>query len=159
MKWSEISARAGRNEYPELLAMAVLMHDTLTDSAEIAIGIHLAWSSAEFPERYLDRGIWLMLFRRVGFIEDDRVAKRPDTPVIVYRGAIPANRFGMSWTDDRERAEWFARRFDALGANGRLYTLTVPSRKLLARVTVRNESEWVVDTTEITQRIRLADRE
>ena len=44
----------------------------------------------------------------------------------------------MSWTADRDRAEWFQHRFDLLGTVGRLWTITVGPDRLLAHYHVQH---------------------
>ena len=57
----------------------------------------------------------------------------------------------MSWTADRDRAEWFQHRFDHPGTVGRLWTITVGPDRLLAHYHVqhRKEDEYVIDSTGI----------
>lgn len=156
--WDELSARAGRNDLPYILAMAVLGHGTLTDLKEIAIGIQNAWTLAEWPEQAIDRDIWLTLFQTSGFLFNELSITPPSHPINLYRGAVPKYRIGMSWTDDLERAEWFAHRFDGMRGtiSGRVYTVTAPHEAILAHFTeARGENEWVLDANRVARRIRL----
>jgi hypothetical protein len=67
----------------------------------------------------------------------------------LWRGGI--RRCGMSWTADRDRAEWFQHLFDHLGTVGRLWTITVGPDRLLAHYHAqhRKEDEYVIDSTGI----------
>lgn len=105
--------RWGRNEGPGMLWDA--WPDRLAPGA-LAGSIADVWSGAEFPELFLrPRWAWLMLFRAAGFTVDGQPAARPAEPMRLYRGAPPRRARRMSWTTDRDKAEWFARRFEFLG--------------------------------------------
>lgn len=151
--WSEVSARLGRNDLPEALAMNVLVYGTLTDSDEIAKGIAHAWTSAEWPGRYMEGQMWKMLWEyavEIGeeFLNDDGERVSTDTlPVTItlYRGCTPDYRAGMSWTTDRKRAEWFANRLAVAVGEGTVYQLEAPAEWVLARFDGRGEAEYVLD--------------
>lgn len=70
-------------------------------------------------------------------------------PITVWRGHSQYNAEGWSWTVDRERAEWFARRLlhgdkAPLISKGR-----VRRRDVLAYLTGRGEAEIVVDPADV----------
>src|SRR5512132_1526866 len=70
-------------------------------------------------------------------------AALPD-PVPVFRGySHDDGELGLSWTTDRERAEWFARRFAALTGPPRLAVGTIPKSKVIAYLLERQESEVI----------------
>lgn len=72
--------------------------------------------------------------------ERDVLAKLPDT-VQIYRGYVHRkSRLGLSWTLDRERAKWFARRYSR---DGVVVSGTVPKSNVLAYFDRRGESEIV----------------
>lgn len=54
----------------------------------------------------------------------------------------------LSWTLDRETAEWFAHRF---GEEGTVYEAQIPKKYILAFFNGRNESEVVVDPKHLEQ--------
>jgi hypothetical protein len=63
--------------------------------------------------------------------------------VEVYRGAKHKHRRGFSWTLSREKAEWFAQRFDMRGAV--LLSRTIaPARDALALLLGRGEDELLL---------------
>src|SRR5437660_6332003 len=65
----------------------------------------------------------------------------PET-VTVYRGTMrPGRRIGISWTTDKAKAEWFARRFAFGEMRPVLFTGRVRKSKIIACFTGRNESE------------------
>jgi hypothetical protein len=57
----------------------------------------------------LPRAVWLLWFRLASY-------PRANGPHIVYRAARPRYARGMSWTSDRDKAEWFARRWATMSA-------------------------------------------
>lgn len=142
--WAEVEHGHGRNELPWLLEA----YAHRLDLDELAKGIECAWTAAEFPMSWIKRDGWRQLFERVGFLEDIRRAERPAEPMTLFRGSVKAKRFGWSWTDDVEQAEWFAERWRQGGHDGRVWTVTVPPEAILAHFpTSRNESEWVIIPT------------
>ena len=68
-----------------------------------------------------------------------------DDVVTVYRGVTSMNAKNikaLSWTLDRDTAEWFAYRF---GENGTVYEAQIQKKYIYALFTGRNESEVIVD--------------
>ena len=62
--------------------------------------------------------------------------------VTIYRGVdVGGNPDGLSWTLDKERAEWFARRFHGYGT---LLTYTIQKVAIMAVLLGRGESEVIV---------------
>ncbi len=73
-----------------------------------------------------------------------------DDPLTVYRGvtAYNADRVrALSWTLDRQTAEWFARRF---GEDGTVYKAKIAKEHIYALFNGRNESEVIVDPEYLT---------
>lgn len=80
-----------------------------------------------------------------------RKLRRTKHPLLIYRGyatdgATDEAHMGMSWTLNRVRADWFARRF--AGQEGREHAMTalgiVDPEKVIAYFGARNEEEVVV---------------
>lgn len=72
-----------------------------------------------------------------------------DDSVTVYRGVTPYNAKNvkaLSWTTDKEKAEWFAHRF---GENGTVYKAQINKQNILAFFTGRNESEIVLNPNKL----------
>lgn len=69
----------------------------------------------------------------------------------VYRGFIGKRGMGLSWTTDRAKAEWFARRFAALTHLGqpRLMEGKAKKQDVLAYFNGRKEKEVVIDPAKI----------
>ena len=76
--------------------------------------------------------------------------------ITVYRGVTTYNAKNikaLSWTLDREKAEWFAHRFDE---DGTVYEAEIDKKYILAVFNGRNESEVVVDPKGL-QNIRISE--
>ena len=68
-----------------------------------------------------------------------------DDTVTIYRGVTSHNQTNikaLSWTLDRDKAEWFAHRF---GENGTVYEAQIDKENILALFNGRNEAEVIVD--------------
>lgn len=100
-----------------------------------------AWADTEMPTDNLEDPAYL--WRELGFATDDPEgwAALPDT-LTVWRGGPTG---GISWTLDRERAEWFAQRFTAGGGKRPLWQTTVPKAVALGYVNQRHEREVILD--------------
>lgn len=61
--------------------------------------------------------------------------------VTVYRGHNGVNKDGLSYTLDKSRAEWFAKRFSK---NGKVRKRLIPKERILAYLDGRSESEVIV---------------
>jgi hypothetical protein len=116
-----------------------------------------AWSGSEWPEPLGQRS-WVRLFRHAGFVAETKEGGRwpdgvplpwgtagpPMAPLTIYRGVSPGARIkGMSWTLDRERAGWFAKRLEVLYGPGTVYVADVAPTGVLAYFA--KEQEVVVD--------------
>ncbi len=82
--------------------------------------------------------------------ESKALAALPDE-IEVWRGVgCRAAVEGMSWTVDRDRGVWFARRFAAMeGRRAILVRGTVPRNAVLAHLRGRGESEIVADPDDV----------
>ncbi|MDP9471923.1 MAG: hypothetical protein M3Q71_14880, partial [Chloroflexota bacterium] len=97
-------------------------------------------------------GTVVSLFRAAGFVTDSPGTEPPTGPLTIYRGVSSLwgergeriTRRGVSWTEDRERAVWFARRFSFNGP-GTLLTAEVFPEHVLGIFHGRGEVEIVVD--------------
>lgn len=121
------------------------------------------WTNSENIWQNLDG--WLSVwsyeapFRDHAMEEDDRaaLASLPDA-IQVWRGVShPDAAEGMSWSTDKAKAEWFARRFAAMEGRGALLASgTVRKADVLAYFSDRSESEIVVDPSDITDKTVVA---
>ena len=72
----------------------------------------------------------------------------------LYRGVgISRKQYGLSWTTNLEKAEWFAHRFDREGQYGYVQKAIVSKKDMLACFQSREEEEVVVDTFKIKKMI------
>jgi hypothetical protein len=154
--WSELSARAGRNDMPGIMVDAFVAGQLEKD--ELAKAIADSWVMAEWPARQMTPESWIFLIDQVldensyltdeGLILSKAAMKMPET-LTLWRGCWPEFAEGLSWTLDRERAEWFAHRFDfgEHEGKGTLYEITIPYELVLAQFNGRNEDEYVIDST------------
>lgn len=111
-----------------------------------------AWVLEECPnqDRNVSKKELLALFRSIPpeylMNDGERMAYQAmEDPVTVYRGVTAYNAKNiraLSWTLNRDTAEWFAHRF---GEEGTVYEAQVGKEHILALFTGRNESEVIVD--------------
>lgn len=120
-----------------------------------------AWIRSEQPNHdpNLPQSRLLAMFRAAdpAILMDDEERKLLDTledTVTVYRGVHSAKSNGvnaMSWTLDKDTADWFAGRY---GRQGCVYEAKIQKEHIYALFLGRNESEVIVDPkylTDITQ--------
>lgn len=73
------------------------------------------------------------------------VYKELPEKLVIYRGvAVNRNPYGLSWTIDYDKAEWFAHRFDT-DEKGYILKTTISKENVLAYFDSRGESEIVVN--------------
>jgi hypothetical protein len=139
--WDSLCHTMGRNERPDLLQFVW----TQLPQDQLIKAVGDAWAMCEFPEKRLPRREWLPMFRAAGYHDEEEPATPPDS-ITLWRGGTRKTR--MSWTADREQAEWFQHRFDHVKP-GKLWTVTVGPDRLLAhyRKKHRGENEYVIDPT------------
>lgn len=143
-----VLTHAGRNAGPRMLY--VLDHLGGIAPGEYLDIVPWVWSLAEFPGQAMSNSQWLALWGKAGFTIDGEIAPRPKQPLRLWRGAPRSHRRGMSWTDDRARAQWFAD--NRMDRDNRVWTALVEPRRLLARIheVGRGENEWVINTRALT---------
>lgn len=142
--FSQACCALDRNEGPALLFD--LYHAGAIDIGYYPSVVADVWSMAEFPERHFEMpDTWRDLFEAAGYTHDGQPAPRPTAPVTVYRGCDHERRFGMAWTDDLERAQWFADRNLGKGT-GQVYVHRAVPSELLAFIDAsnRHEREYVL---------------
>jgi hypothetical protein len=95
-----------------------------------------------------NKPIWLYLFlleipNREYFmsLEDRAAFNNLPNEIIVYRGYDENNKSGYSYTLDRKKAEWFARRFDK---NGKVLKRKVKKEDIFAYTNQRGENEVII---------------
>ena len=98
----------------------------------------------------LDVETWRRLFLAAPFTIDSRLVRSRRRRRRLFRGAIGANREGLSWTTNRNIAWYFARHRQAGGQRGQVWTAWVPAQRFLARLS--DEDEFVVDARGLPMR-------
>lgn len=103
---------------------------------------------------HADRETALLLFRTANprfIMNADDLAVFDALPerLRIYRGCSveehAAGVYGLSWTDSRAVAEFFAWRFDAADRGRVVVSCEIPGREALAFLNVRNEREIIAD--------------
>lgn len=140
--------RCGRNKAPGILVDAILTDAAPEDG--LALLVAEAWTMAEYPTRHEEPFVWISLFKRIGYCNAaGQSIDRPKKPITVWRGASLQEEltrdYGMSWTTDRNKAQWFAKRFNCNETY--VYRAEAHPEALLAdyRDSERNESEIIVN--------------
>jgi hypothetical protein len=107
------------------------------------------WTDSENIWQNLDG--WREVFEITGHGVDPAVTELPRGELTIYRGAQEGvnEEDGFSWTLDRERAEWFARRFKNPEQTPVLVTAKVHRDFVIWHLTGRGEDEIVVDPDNI----------
>lgn len=123
------------------------------DVPEYAELVAAVWTDSENIHQNLD--VWEELFEglnteeaRPHLMDAEELAVFEGLPewITIYRGCIvDLNENGLSWTLDRDRAAWFARRFvSSHGGAPEVRVATVHKSYVLAYFAGRNEEEIVV---------------
>lgn len=139
------------------MPLALVTHFNDMSREEQAKGIEETWTLAEFPARLITPEDWYFMFDHVleeqGFhLGDDGIIASNDVfpeTLTLWRGALPEFREGMSWTDDKEQALWFAHRLDHGDNIGKLYEITVGREIIIGRFNARRENEFVIHADEL----------
>lgn len=121
---------------------------------DTALFLSQAWIIAEAPnsDPNLTKRELLALFRSVDpqkLMDEEEygVFRGLDDVVTVYRGVTSYNAKNvkaLSWTLDRDTAEWFANRY---GEQGTVYEAQIEKEHICAVFQGRNEAEVIVDPT------------
>ncbi len=128
--------------------MTIVSEHGVTDGTAVWPLISDVWADSEniFQNFTAWRELWSLPLpqRELTMTDDERaaLAALPDT-IPVYRGVRHRKAVkGLSWTTDRAKAQWFAKRFS--GGRSRLASGVVKKSDVLAHLLGRNESEIVV---------------
>jgi hypothetical protein len=145
LTWAEASARLGRNDMP----YALVVNWWEMPLEEQRKGLHQAWTMAEWPVLHAPQDFWVSLFQQAldeyTYLHDDEVQPTAELPsrMTLWRAATEDRALGMSWTEDKSRAQWFGRR---LGEQPVWEIEVLPEYgECLAHFTGRNEAEWVLN--------------
>ena len=117
-----------------------------------------AWVHSENPNQDTNVSIpmlrkWFRKADRESLMEKDELEYYNNLPdeVAVYRGVSVgrAEKDGLSWTCNRDTAEWFAHRFDRDNAKGYLLQGKVKKEDVFAYFNSRGEDEILCDSSKI----------
>jgi hypothetical protein len=116
------------------------------------------WLDTENLHEYQDEWVDALTANRPGRAQwlmdgnENAVLAGLDDQVTVHRGfRRPGRHLAPSWTLDRARAEWFARRAVDRGTGGYLATVTVPKSSVIVYFAGRNEQEIVLDPGQLPE--------
>ena len=133
---------------------------------DAALFLSYAWTSIEEPNNdpNLNKRSLVAMFRSIApqklmDEEEYELFQSLDNVVTVYRGVTSYNAENveaLSWTLNREVAEWFAHRY---GENGAVYAAQVEKGNIYAVFLGRNEEEVIVDPERLMELIQLPELE
>ena len=112
--------------------------------------VRSVWIDSENVVRHDEEWFWLWNGKRrcksyAMTAEDRKAFKQLPNELTIYRGIREAgNRYGLSWTLDRDKAVWFARR-DGIDAGPVLLTACAKKCDVHALLLGRKESEIIID--------------
>ena len=124
----------------------------ITDQ-ECADMVYSIWT---MQERFHDCGMcktklikFMKLATKSPLLESDINNLSDDDMVTIYRGVRVNSYKGLSWTIDKTKAEWFAKRFGINGEKGYVFTGQIKKKDIIAFFDCRNEEEIVCDYRKI----------
>ncbi len=145
--WHTYYGALGHTNYGSHNALDVWLAEIATLKAEprefFAASFYDAWTTDNVTYRYW----WeLLTLEQDGVLMPlaDQLPLPPPTPTgtwTVYRGASAPDHDGMSWTLNRDKAMWFARRLDGTGF---LMETTIEPFQVLGYTDERQEQEVIL---------------
>ena len=119
-------------DFGQILSSAWISNESPTNDPNISKHRFVRMFKATSPEYLMDAEELLQL-------------QELDDTVTIYRGVTSHNHTNinaLSWTLDRDKAEWFAHRF---GEEGTVYEAQIDKEHILALFNGRNEAEVIID--------------
>lgn len=118
-----------------------------------------AWVTSENPNGDVNVSLetvvkWFKSCNKAILMDEQEYNVYSELPedLIVYRGvAVNRNPYGLSWTIDYSKAEWFAHRFDTENEEGYILKASISKSNVLAYFDSRGESEIVVDVFSLNE--------
>lgn len=130
-----------REEFSRMLADAWTQTENPNQDMNVSLTMAARWFRASDPKYLMS-------------LEERETLQSFKDEITVYRGvAVGRNPKGLSWTDNFEKAKWFAHRFDTAAQRGYIQTATIGRERMLAYFLRRDEYELVVDTKGLTPSI------
>lgn len=141
-------------KYSGQIFLSMSEEDRKRESAE---SLSYIWTDSE--NIWQNLSVWKKLWMSAKVSDSISYAMEPDDKkflsnlfegkdvVTIYRGASERNARGLSWTTDRKKACWFAKRLHKEGIDppASLYEAEVRREDVLATFAYRGESEVLVD--------------
>lgn len=122
-----------KKDFAEFLATAWVSAENPNMDANVKIPTLIQWFRSADKKALMDE-------------EDYKIWESLPDLVTLYRGvSVGRERYGLSWTDNRKKAEWFKGRFEKSDQKGTLLTVTVPKDLCLCYFNSRGEEEVVLD--------------
>lgn len=125
---------------------------------ELAAALRFCWSYQECPN-WTERGRSLLTCKKLFnitrkyFMEPEEQQHYDSLPdkVVIYRGQSHDGKYykALSWTDDLEKATWFANRFKQHGEQGHLFKAEIDKKYIYAFNNERGEAELILDYTKL----------
>lgn len=131
-------------DFAEFLANAWVTEDNPNGDVNVSVRTSISWFKKAKKEYLMDETeyqIWNSL---------------PEN-LTVYRGVSPGRvALGLSWTTNKEKAEWFQHRFETVkSAKGFLQKANINKKHVLAYFNSRGEEELVVDVLTIKDLVEI----
>lgn len=130
-----------------------LHKEGLITDKECADAVYSIWS---MQERFYRCGMskeklikLIKLAEKSPLLQSDIDDLSDGNTVSIYRGVKVNNYRGLSWTVDKNVAEWFAKRFGRDGDKCYVFTGTINKKDIIALFSSRNEKEVVCDYRKI----------
>lgn len=123
--------------------------DTLGD-----IWCHTETPSDETNASHKDKVRWFKMANKEYLMTPEEYETFTNLPdkLILYRGCgNTEKKHGMSWTLNKEKAEWFARRYEILDTSPVIYVTKVDKGEALAYFNRRDEEEIVINARNLSK--------
>ena len=132
-------------------------------SKDFAKYLAIAWVSSENPNGDCNVSLRTLVswFRNANKKilmqpEDYQYYQNLPNEITLYRGVSPGRKkYGLSWTDDINTANWFKQRFENSDEQGELLTVTVPKEYCLCYFNTRGEKEIILDVFKAKDKIKV----
>jgi hypothetical protein len=140
-QWHDYLCDHPRDQYPAVLEE---IKDLMT-TAEWCKEVRFAWYDSQVLMN--NREAWIRIFsdrERIGGITTPNETARFESekdPLTVYRGCLPQNVDGMSWSLSFDAAEYFKRQ---AGPHGVIFSGTVRKQDVIAYICPNNEEFEVI---------------
>lgn len=128
---------SGRVNGPRILLTAWARGEVTPD--EMREHLPPVWDAVEWPLMAAEVDVWVPAFRFADF-------DTPSEPATLYRAQVGEMPTGMSWTPDRDVAEWFHSRNQRFGfPDPTVLERVIEPADVLLTHAARDGAEWVVD--------------